>query len=450
VFAWLPAFVALGAVAVALIVGPGDDGATPPLRVGTESAAVPLSAQDAPESADAAPPTATDAAEVDPPPGPPPLPIALDVWPVALEDGRVDAVAVRGDRLYVAVQTVAQRPLIDPAIVRVHALDAAGAEDGRPWRAAILGPSPVALAASGGDVVAIWSHRAHPGRELATTRIGAGADAGFEVLAAEGAFTPVGQPLIAPAADDGFLACANNAAGAPRCVALDDDGSARWSEISALRRYTLWRLVPNGAGYFLFGTDCGREGWGDAEVSAVSCRTPRVVLQELDATGRPRGRLRWIARFQGNRELGVIGLGDEVMLYGRRAVAQESTALLIGRRAVKELDGRWNRTAGGLGDAGGALLLEVDKLHMEDGLPVAGYRPRRWSPGDGRVAPEGWPEGVASRLPHGLEQRLVAANEVIAVLDPPTSDGVRGVALRLHPGASGLAQAAQPAPNARP
>ena len=436
--AWLPACIALGAVIVALVVGPIDDRATTPLRVASEDVAPLL---DAPPSVAATTTAEPPAAEVEPAQGPPPLPVAIDVWPVALEDGRVDAVTVHGDRLYIAVQTLAQRPLIDPAIVRVHAIDAAGAEDGRPWRAAVLGPSPVALATSGGDVLAIWSHRAHPGRELATTRIGAGADAGFEVLAADGAFTPVGQPLIAPAADDGFLACSNNAAGAPRCVALDDDGGARWSEIGALRRYTLWRLVPNGAGYFLFGTDCGREGWSDAEASAVSCRTPRVVLQELDGTGRPRGRLRWIARFQGNRELGVIGLGDEVMLYGRRAVAKESTALLIGRRAVKELDGRWNRTAGGLADAGGALLLEVDRLHMEDGVPVAGFRPRRWSPGDGRVAPEGWPEAVASRLPHSLEQRLVASSEVIVVLDPSSGEGVRGVALRPHPGASGLALA---------
>ncbi|HPG26558.1 MAG TPA: hypothetical protein PLW10_13055, partial [Myxococcota bacterium] len=48
----------------------------------------------------------------------------------------------------------------------------------------------------------------------------------FEILTpGEGGFSPVGRPLVAPAADGGFLVCANTSADAPRCAALDASGT---------------------------------------------------------------------------------------------------------------------------------------------------------------------------------------------------------------------------------
>ncbi|TNF32227.1 MAG: hypothetical protein EP329_10965, partial [Deltaproteobacteria bacterium] len=402
--AWLPSFIALGALLVALVAGPGDDD-VPLLRVASEA---PVSAP----SDDATVVAEAEATPVEPPAeavaeekdrGPKPLATPVEAWPLALPAGRVDAITARADRLYVAVQELPERPLIDPAIVRVHALDRDGAELGRPWQAAILGASAVTLASSGPHTLAAWTHRAHPGRSLAVARLDGEDGARFEVLAPEGeAFAPAGRPLVAPAADGGFLVCTNVATQAPRCVAVDADGGRRWTELRGLRHYALWRLVENGAGYFLFGTDCGRSRWTGEEASALTCRTPRIVLQALDGAGRPHGPLRWIARFQGNRELDVVPLGDDVMLFGRRATGRDSTALIITRRVVEELEGRWNRTAAGLDSPAGALLLEVDKLRMEDGVPVAGYRPRRWSRSEGRAEPEAWPEAIAARAPRSL------------------------------------------------
>jgi len=446
--AWLPSSLALGALLFALVAAPGDSGDMPLLQVvaeaqvsdlGGDAAALgeTVAAEPAP-AAEADEPSEPDAAR-----GPNPLTTPIDAWPIAVPRGRIDAVSARGDTLYLAVEEPPDRPLIDPALVRVHAIGRDGTQADRPWQAAILGASPLALASSGSRTLAAWTHRAHPGRDLAVARLDGEGEARFEVIPPirDGAPAPVGRPLLAPAANGGFLACVNTASGAPRCAALDGEGVHRWSELRGLRHYALWQLLPGGDGFFLFATDCKRDRWSAEDASALSCRTPRIVLQALDGDGDPRGKLRWIARFQGNRELGVVPLGDDVVLFGRRSTARDSTALIVRRRVVEELEGRWNRTAAGLASAEGALFLEVAKLHMEDGVPVAGFRPRRWDAREGRSDPESWPESVAAHAPTSLEQRLVAGPDVIALVSPPEGELVRGVALRVGRDRGGLAQA---------
>lgn len=379
------------------------------------------------------------AASADPDDRAPVLPVSLDAWPVALADDRLDAVAARGAALHVATQVIPDRPLLDPAVVRIRTLDADGDEAEPAWEARILGPSALALASSGGRVAAAWSQRAHPGRDLVVMELPERvADARHVVLRPDdgGAFEPAGRPLLAPIAADaeaarpaGWLVCSSATLGPPRCARVGPrrDGDAAdgttWQALPGLKSHpNLWGLVPVGAGFFLFATDCAPE----------SCRVFRVVLQELDAHGAPRGRLRVISRLLASRRAGVLAAGDGAVLFGRRANAKASMAMHITRRRATDLDGRWDRTVGGVTRPGGALLLEQGRLHMVDGLPVTGHRPRRFTVREQRADPERWPEAVAELLPVALEQTLLVERDVVAFVAAPPEGGrgLRGVAVR--------------------
>ena len=424
---------------------------TAPLPVGSAPAVAEAAAAPAPASDGAAPPesaaTVKDAPAAAPTgrargdaaqPGP-----ELDAWALDLPGAHLDGVATRGEQLVAVTRIEGERPLIDPAVLRVAAIGADGSAAAAPWEAAVLGPSPVGLATSGAQALAAWSHRAHPGRELALLRVGVVPAEARHAIARpdDGAFAPSGQPVVAAAGDGAWLVCSASDVGAPRCAHVSASGEVRWATIASFAGAGTWRLEPQGDAFTLFGLACDR---GD-------CRGPQLVAQALDAEGQPRGRRRVIARVQGHRALGVVPVAADALVFGRRLGVKASTAWLVRPGAARELDGRWNRTVGGVADEAGALLVEVDKLHMEAGLPVTGFRLRRYAAGEGREKPLPWPEGVSAQLPKGPEQLLVQGRGVFAIVGPGRGGRLRGVALRPAPsGASGIAAGPGPAAAAHP
>ncbi len=371
----------------------------------------------------------------------PDLGLAVDAWPFSVAATQLDGAAVTADDvLYVAAQRAAERPLIDPALLRVTAHVADDDAGVVAWQGAVLGPSPMAVSASGDRVLAVWSQRAHPGRELALVVLGRGADAPHHrTLAPDdgAAFEPVDRPIVAPARDGGWLVCTRDGRWVPRCARVDRQGhAASWRAIRGMKSYPPWKLVPSGAeGYLLFGGTCAVE----------RCRAPRVVAQALSGAGTPRGKLRFIARLEARRGLGVVPIDGGALLFGRRRGAKHGMAMIVRRTGVEELAGRYTRSLGAVATQEGALFAEVDALHMEGGHPVRTVSPRRWRRAeavhdrrlgrkrDGRLDAAAWPGDVARDLPTSLDQQVLSEQGLLVAFDLPKHGAIRGVALR--PGA---------------
>ncbi len=349
---------------------------------------------------------------------------------VAIINERADAIdsAAQADgAVFVASRKASVRPTVEPSLIRVRRQLRGSSETTGRYDALVLDPSEVVLAESGRDrVLAAWSQRDEDTRFLVVHDMDADGDP------AEGrtkqaplapwrdkVSEPKGSPLLV-SHPDGWMLCTNVTSGPPQCGVVHPGGSVSWQPIPRLKSYPLWKLVPFRDGFHLFATTCPLD----------RCRQSKVLLQSLNKDGTPRGRLRTITRFDARPETGVFEVAQGTVLFGRRVGAKHGTALLVTDREASELDKRWTRARGAVPTADGALVLDNATLYMRDGHPVGGFRPRRWTFGDGLEKDRDWPLPLHSVLPSGIDQQLLTTNGLVVISDLPVGGVVHGVVLK--------------------
>lgn len=334
-----------------------------------------------------------------------------------------DAAFGAGDVLVAATRSVPRDELLEPTLLRVETID--GRERATTvWEAAVLGSSPLALAAGGARGVAAWTQRAYPGRDLAFVTFGAEEAARVTIVpwpfgAAEGAAGPRALTLEEEGA---ALVCVGTVDRAPACVTIDARGEAALGpELKALKGARPTALVPApDGGAWLFAELC----------SDAACRRGRVVLQTLDATGTPHGAHRRLGNFELGRGLAVVAVDGGALLFGKRPGAKKGQAWLVGARSFRELDGKWGRAVGGMRTAEGALIVEMASLRMLDGKPVASLRARRWTRADGHLPREAWPDDVRGMIPTATDLEVRPIPGGTLAWDASGLGALRGVALR--------------------
>lgn len=326
-----------------------------------------------------------------------PAPTVIGSIPIGVQ--LLEGAAVVGDDLYVMARTP---PTADPKRTSSLVLYRS-TSGGAPTEERFVAPdaSPGQIAASGDALLAAWFQQGHVRRELSLVRRGAAATAWTVAVPADE--TPIGNPLLAPSRDRGWLVCCDTVAHHVICTDVPATGMtpAAWRTIAPLAGATLVALAATPADVSLF-AQCARGACKD-HLALAAVEPPASVVRDLGVLTN----LAPIATIEG----GLIVMGDRDPAH--------PAAVIITPDEVRAIDLAGTSHLAALGRHGGAWLFNA-----------AGWRPWSEAGGVGAVTP--WPREMLAPIHGGIREILPAGADTIVIAGLRT-DGVLVLAVRMPP-----------------
>ncbi|MFO0748315.1 MAG: hypothetical protein U1F43_22030 [Myxococcota bacterium] len=300
-----------------------------------------------------------------------------------------------------------------------------------------IGPDPVALAPAGRGLSALAVWHDPDGAVWAVPVDEHLAEAKPQKILDPADGKAVGPTALAPA-DAGTLACIGLVGEPLHCAMLDARGATDgWSAIGKTADLLPEALVPGPHGWLLLAGTCRPK-------TADTCKRKDLIVVRLGEDGMPpkkRPTLQ-LPEVEARRAgLVVVPTDSGFVLVARRIGAGESSAWRVTDEAVKELDGKFTRTVGGLaapdGGDDGMVFIEQGPLIMRQGHPVARYRVRPLGDDGKRKDALAWPSAIDPLMPLTVDQQVLSSDGLATFVEPIRKRHVRATVVRLGRAAGG-------------